>query len=518
MRHEDTVGSPADLISGAWKPIPGHALVSHDPSHASRVVWSGSPRVDHAEEAIASARAALEPWQRLGPERRTRVLRRFQQLAREREGDAAAVLSREVGKAPWDARSEAQLLAAKVDNTLDASPSGPMRRVEGFHAPLSPTRTGVCRFRPHGVMAVIGPFNFPMHLPNGHIVPALAAGNTVVFKPSDKAPASGQFLATLFDQALRDEGAPMGVFNLVHGGADVARRLTSPRAHIDGVLFTGSWPVGRSIMHDSLDAPGRILALEMGGNSAAVIMPDADLRQAVIECVRSAFVGAGQRCTCTRRLVVHEDVAQRVINAVVATAAALRVGPPDSSPEPFMGPLISRAALEQVLDAQHLASAKGGQQLLACRHLDTHPEGHFLSPGVMRMEKFSTGDSLTHDAGADVEVFGPFLRVCVVKSLDEAIEQANATRFGLAASIFTHDHGTQERFMLEARAGCVNINTGTAGASGKLPFGGLGLSGNHRPAGSFSPDYCAFPVASLVETSGEATMPPGMTIEQSWFS
>jgi succinylglutamic semialdehyde dehydrogenase len=524
---------PSNLIAGVWEPLtkPEHGdlpLRSHSPADPSRVIWDGSEDPTAARSAVAAAREALPMWSRLGLEGRAKVLRRFQQLAKQHEDTLARLLCDEVGKVLWDAKAEAGLLASKVDITLDTGKEGGLARVTPFELPLTATRTGRCDFRPHGVLAVIGPFNFPMHLPNGHIVPALAMGNTIVFKPSDKAPACGQALVQLFDQALRECNIPnngAGVINLVQGGATVAKSLVHKATDIDGVLFTGSWPVGRAIMEASLDTPGRILALEMGGNNAAIVMGDADLRQAVIECCRSAFIGTGQRCTCTRRIIVHESVAPRFIQAFCKAASSLLIGPPDSSggSPVFMGPLISKQARDMVLLAQReIANAPGNSRVLVpCTEFSppsaqSSTAGWYLTPGVIQVDSFNTSDDFRVSAGADIEVFGPLARISIARDLDHALDQANATRFGLAASIFTKDPTTIDRFLHECRAGCLNINTGTAGASSKLPFGGLGLSGNHRPAGSFSTDYCAYPVASMLERSDAAVMLAGMRFEEGW--
>jgi succinylglutamic semialdehyde dehydrogenase len=385
--------------------------------------------------------------------------------------------------------------------------------VSGFEVKLADTRAGRAWFRPHGVMAVVGPFNFPAHLPNGHIIPALATGNTVVLKPSDKTPGVGQMLIELLQEALDAEGAPAGVVNLVQGAGDVASALVT-HADLDGVLFTGSWPVGRRIMEANLDRPGRILALEMGGNNAAVILPDADLKQAVIECVRCAFITAGQRCTCTRRLIVHRDVADKVIPAIAKAASNLVIGEPDAAHPVFMGPVIGEGARQGILDAQATLARAGGQSMMACAPVELPGGGWYVSPGIMRVDRFTLDEG---KAGSDVEIFGPFLRVAVVDSLEDAIEQANATRYGLAASIFTKDQRSIETFLAHARAGCVNVNTGTAGASSKLPFGGLGQSGNHRPAGAFSLDYCAYPVAGMIESGSASLVSPGMRFEDAWL-
>jgi succinylglutamic semialdehyde dehydrogenase len=446
------------------------------------------------------------------------VLRTFAELCTARVEEVTAAIRAHTGKATWDARGEADLLAAKVAITLEGDPPGGAR-VRDFEVGLGPTRAGLCTFRPHGVMAVVGPFNFPAHLPNGHIVPALLMGNTVVFKPSDRAPGAGQLLAALLDEAMRAHGAPPGVVNLVHGSAAAAVHLVG-HEDIDGVLFTGSWAVGRRIMEANLDRPGRMLALEMGGNNAVVVMGDADLGQAVVECVRSAFMSAGQRCTCTRRVILQRSIAERAIAAISRAASALAVGEPSADPPVFMGPLISREARQAVLDFQAAAVGLGARAVVSAAAVERPGKGWFVSPGVLVVDRFVREDDrggLRH-AGADVEVFGPLLRVTVVDTLDEAIQQANATRFGLAASIFTRDSGAAERFRREARAGCVNVNAGTAGASSRLPFGGLGLSGNHRPAGLFAADYCAAPIASIVESGGAVTLSPGMAFDPAWVS
>jgi succinylglutamic semialdehyde dehydrogenase len=343
-------------------------------------------------------------------------------------------------------------------------------------------------------------------------------GNTIIFKPSDKAPAVGQLLGELLQEALDAESAPAGVVNVIQGGADVARALVT-HPETDGVLFTGSWPVGRAIMQANLDRPGLMLALEMGGNNAAVVLPDADLKQAAIECARCAFITTGQRCTCTRRLVVHREIADRFIKALCKAASNLIVGDPRAAHPVFMGPVISKAAREAVLAFQSRAAHAGAELLVQGSELESPGAGWFLTPSVLLVDGFRIAprDPGRFDPGADEEVFGPLLRISIVDSFDAAIEQANATQFGLAASLFTRDTRAAARFLAEARAGCININTGTAGASSKLPFGGLGRSGNHRPAGAFSLDYCAYPVAAMIESGPAAQISPGMRFEDSWL-
>lgn len=511
LNHE-----PCDLIGGEFIPIPGDEIVSVNPAHPDRVLWKGSPVLSHVDKAIAAAREALPVWSQWPIEKRIAVLRRYQEIAARRKQEMGELICDETGKAMWDSQAEAGILAGKVDITLDDSEQGGFRRVKDYSFNLTESRIGQCNYKPHGVMAVIGPYNFPAHLPNGHIVPALLMGNTVVLKPSEKTPAAGQALIEMFHEALEAEGAPRGVVNLVQGGPQTAVKLTT-HGDIDGILFTGSWPVGRKILEANLDHPGRMVALELGGNNPTVVMPDAHLEQAAIEVARASFITTGQRCTCTRRLVVHEDIADRFVSAIVEAGKALTVGDPRSDTPVFIGPLVSGEARDAVLAFQDKLIASGAECLLKgeARATDGSTEGYYITPSVLKVDRFVASDA--DDAGCDQEVFGPLLRVTTVKSLDEAIEQANATRYGLAASIFTTDPEAQRRFVADCRAGCINVNTGTAGASSKLPFGGLGFSGNHRPAGSVSLDYCAFPVASMVESGDSAALPQGMTFDKAWL-
>jgi succinylglutamic semialdehyde dehydrogenase len=518
MRHPSLAREPSNLIAGRWLATPGERVVSRDPSRPSEIVHATAAPREHVDAAVAGARRALPAWSRLPIERRAAVLRRYARIAAERADAIARLVTDEVGKVRWEARQEAALLAGKVDITLDDSPSGAMHRISPFTLPLSASREGRCFFRPHGVVAVVGPFNFPVHLANGHIVPALLAGDTVVLKPSDKAPACGQALVELFAEALEEEGlgaAGAGVVNLVQGGADVASALVA-HDDVDAIAFTGSWAVGRRILEANLDRPGRIVALEMGGNNAAIVLPDADLRQAAVEIVRCAFNTSGQRCTSTRRLLVHEQVAPRLLRAIARATERIVIGDPRAEEGVFSGPLVSAGARAALLDFQRDALAAGAEALVPARALDLPGGGFYASPGVLRVERFVARED--GSPGADVEVFGPLLRVATVRSLDEAIDQANATRFGLAASIFTRDDAAIDRFLHEGRAGCLNVNTGTAGMSGKLPFGGLGLSGNHRPAGAFALDYCAHPVASMVERGSASTLAPGMGFDDAWLA
>ncbi len=516
----------------------GDGITSTNPAAPDEVVWQARANIDHVDQAVAAARRALPSWSALSPTQRHGFLRRYQQVVKANIERLAGLICDESGKTMAESIFEANALIGKVDITLD--PAGAWSRITDFEAPVSATRKGMNRFKPHGVMAVLGPFNFPAHLPNGHFIPALAAGNTIVFKPSDKTPAVGQAIAEVWDEV----GLPPGVFNLVQGAADVAAQLVN-HDDLDGILFTGSWGVGRRILQANLDRPGRIIALEMGGNNPAVVMNDADLRQAVIECVRAGFATAGQRCTCTRRVIVHEAIADRFRRAFVEAARSLAIGPGRSDPPVFMGPVINEQAVQAVLDFQARLVRRGGAVRLEAKRIedgsDAHSReivrtggtpmlraqdvrtggtpmlrsgGHFVSPGIVEVDGHAYKPG---DAEHDCEVFGPIVQLSVCRDLTEAIAQCNGTQYGLAAAIFTQRADDAERFFREVRAGCINWNTGTAGASSKLAFGGLGHSGNHRPAGAFSVDYCAYPVATMVESSTDAATPAGMQFDDAWI-
>jgi succinylglutamic semialdehyde dehydrogenase len=393
----------------------------------------------------------------------------------EADADAfAQMIARETGKSLWETRTEVASVAAKVEISITAQ----TERAGEKAAEAAGVRQ-MLRHKPHGVLAVLGPYNFPAHLPNGHIVPALLAGNVIVFKPSEQTPAVADFMAGLWTKA----GLPEGVLNLVHGGGDVGREVAG--AAIDGLLFTGSAHVGAALARQFADTPHRILALEMGGNNPLVAWDVPDIGAAAATVVQSAFLSAGQRCTNARRLIL-KDGDDRLVEAVLALADRLIVGSPFDEPQPFMGPVISNAAADGLERGWAGLVAVGGRVLRPL--VRARADRPFLSPAVIDM---------TGHAPSDDELFGPVLQIVRVPDWDAAIAAANATRFGLAAGLIGGDAALFDRFWAESRAGIVNWNRPTNGASSAAPFGGIGASGNHRPSAYYAADYCAFPVATL---------------------
>jgi succinylglutamic semialdehyde dehydrogenase len=451
-----------------------HELISTEPATGA-ILWHGTPSDVDAE--VATARECWPSWASQPLAKRMETLRRFANVVRQRADAFADLIARETGKPLWEARTEVESVVAKVDISVSAfSERTGQRRSEG---PMT-SRMAV-RHKPHGVLAVLGPYNFPAHLPNGHIVPALLAGNAVVFKPSEKTPATGQFLVECFHAA----GVPEGCLRVAMGAADVGKALAAHDG-IDGLLFTGSAPTGIALNKQFADKPEKILALEMGGNNPIIVWSTPDLQAAAVLVVQSAFTTAGQRCTAARRLIVDEAIADALLDEVLKLVDRLIVGGPHDEPAPFMGPVIDNDAADLLTESFLALMTHGGRPI---RHL-TRPiaDRPFLTPSLIDM----TGARERPDA----ELFGPILQVYRASDFAEAIRLANDTRYGLSASLISQDPALYDTFWANIRAGIVNWNRPTNGAASNAPFGGIGWSGNHRPSAYYAADYCAYPVVS----------------------
>jgi len=450
-------------------------LVSTNPATGEEV-WSGE--IGDAAAEVATARAAWPDWAKHSNAYRIEALRRFANVVRKREVEFAELIARETGKPFWEAKTEVGAVINKVEISIEAhAERTPQRKMEA-----ALTNKISVRHKPHGVLAVLGPYNFPAHLPNGHIVPALIAGNAVVFKPSEKTPATGEFLVRCFHEA----GIPEGVVRLLIGGPDQGRALAS-QPGIDGLLFTGSARAGMSLHKQFAETPQKILALELGGNSPLVVWGAKDIAAAATIAVQSAYLSAGQRCTAARRLIVEDGKEGPLLDAICTLIDRMIVDQPFAAPAPFMGPVIDNAAADHVQEQWLNLMMKGGKPL---RRLDRPFEGQpFLTPALI--------DVTEAKERPDEEIFGPVLQVIRVKDFDSAIEEANNTRFGLAASLIGGDPKLYDKFWANVRAGVINWNKPTNGAPSNAPFGGIGLSGNHRPSAFYAADYCAYPVTSV---------------------
>lgn len=458
-------------------------LRSIDPATGT-VVWEGpAAGARQVATALARAREALAGWAAEPLERRVACVRRYAAVLDGRREALAELIARETGKPRWEADGEVASMIAKVESsiTAQAERAGERRAATGFGE-------AVLRHRPHGVAVVLGPYNFPGHLPNGHIVPALLAGNTVVFKPSERTPAVGEAMTAAWDAA----GLPDDVLTLVQGGRETGAALVA--GDIDGLFFTGSAAAGAELARALVDRPRVIAALELGGNNPLVAW-DGDEAEAASIAIQSGFITTGQRCSCARRLIVRDDApGARLVEAVATLADRLRVGAWDEAPQPFMGPLISDAAAARAHAQFERLVAAGGRVIRPLAGVAGRPHS-FVTPALI---------DVTGIAVPDEEIFAPVLQVTRVADFDAAVAAANATRFGLSAGLVSGDDALWARFVRESRAGVVNRNRPTTGASGAMPFGGTGASGNHRPSAYYAADYCAYPVASF-----EAASPAG---------
>lgn len=483
-----------NYLAGAFRPVgsPDGVLESRSPSDLDDVVGAFPFAVSAVDEAVDAARGAFPAWEALGLDARVARVRALQEVLRDREDELARVITQETGKTLREARLEARALVTKVTLSIEEG--------LGYVKDLSLDAGKLqVRYRPHGVLAVLGPFNFPMHLPHGHIVPALLAGNTVVFKPSEVTPACGEVYARAMDAA----GLPPGVFNMVQGGGAVGQRLATHPA-VNGVLFTGSYAVGTKLEAALVGDPGRLLALELGGKNAAVVLDDAPFDKAVADVALSAFSSTGQRCTCASRLVVTRGVAERFVEAVARVCTGLVVGSP-YDPEVFLGPLATRAGYEKFLALQLVAESEGSARVdrapePAVVHQGRALRGYYVSPRVRRVTAPDPSSAYQRE-----ELFGPDLAVYVADDEEHALALANDTPYGLSAGVWTSSEAAFERMARGLRCGCLTWNAPTVGASSRLPFGGVGRSGNHRPAGIFSSLYCAWPQAI---TRGEGVLDP----------
>ena len=463
-------------------------LVSFEPA-TGQELWRGP--IGDPDAAIERSRAALSQWARLPVANRIELMRRFANEVRRQAEPFAETIARETGKPLWEARTEVEAVIGKVEISISAY----AERTGQKKLDSALSGTAAVRHKPHGVMAVLGPYNFPAHLPNGHIVPALIAGNTVIFKPSEKTPATAEFLVKCFHAAK----VPEDVIQLLIGGPEEGKALVGHWL-VDGVLFTGSARAGIAINRKLATEPGKIVALEMGGNNPIVMLDTPLIEDAATLIIQSAFTTAGQRCTAARRLIVLDSVYDRIVPKVKELAERLIVDEPFADPQPFMGCVIDNQTADLLHESFLALVSRGGRAIL---HMKRPQEDRpFLTPAII--------DTTEMHERPDIELFGPILQVIRVTDFDAAIREANNTRYGLSASLLGGRPQDFERFWEGARAGIINWNRPTNGASSAAPFGGVGLSGNHRPAAFYAADYCAYPVSSTEMEQPRASLGVGL--------
>jgi len=483
------------FINGQWVEGLGHAINSIDPAK-NVVIWSAkSASSTQVNDAVVAARQAFPTWSLMTVNERLVIIKKFAELLGEHKTELANIIAKETGKPQWETVTEVGAMIGKIAISEKA-----YHERTGTVENAMPQGQAIIRHKPHGVVAVFGPYNFPGHLPNGHIIPALIAGNTVVFKPSDLTPMVAEFSVQLWQKA----GLPNGVLNLIQGQVETGKALAS-HANIDGLFFTGSSRTGKILHEQFAGHPGKILALEMGGNNPLIVKDVADIDAAVHDIVQSAFVTSGQRCTCARRLFIQDNPQGDVLlTRLLEVTKNIQVGHYDAEEQPFMGAMISAAAAAGMLSAQQQLLDLGATSLLALEHTDKLTG--FVTPGIIDVTAIAT-------VMPDEEHFGPLLKVIRYHDFDEAITHANNTRFGLSAGLLSDSKADYDYFLARIRAGIVNWNRPITGASSAAPFGGIGESGNHRASAYYAADYCAYPVASveLDVVTLPSSLSPGLT-------
>lgn len=489
------MNNSTQFINGQWQIGLGQDMTSLNPAR-NEVIWQGkAATAAQVNDAIDSARMAFEEWGFTSLDERLTVIKRFMDVLSEHKEEMAVAIAQETGKPLWETRTEAGAMVAKVNISIKA-----YQERTGTVENAMPGAKAFIRHKPHGVVAVFGPYNFPGHLPNGHIVPALIAGNTVVFKPSELTPMVAELTTKLWEQA----GLPNGVLNLIQGEVDTGKALAN-HPGIDGLFFTGSSTTGKLLHQQFSGQPGKILALEMGGNNPLIVKDVTDISAVVHDIIQSAFISTGQRCTCSRRLFIENNATgDAIIKQLISATKAIKIGFYDDQEQPFIGSMISERAAQGMVSAQSELQSLGGISLLELTHMK---EGTgFVTPGIIDVTNISEMP--------DEEHFGPLLKVYRYDDFDSAIVEANNTSFGLSAGLLSDSEELYNHFFKRIRAGIVNWNKPITGASSAAPFGGIGDSGNHRASAFYAADYCAFPVASVeaVKVELPAKLSPGLTI------
>ncbi len=468
----------------------GGGFVSTSPNN-NEVVFKGNFATKaNCDKAVKSAKEAGQSWYDLGPEKRIEYVRKFVEIVKENKDELAKTISIEVGKPKWESEGEINSIINKIEPCIDAYRT----RCSDIIIERNGAK-GITRFLPLGVMCVIGPYNYPMHMTNGQIMAGLIAGNTIVLKPSDKAP----LCATKIMQCWEKAGLPNGVINMVQGGAETVEYLVKNK-DVNGVYFTGSFKVGQIIKN--MCNPHQMCALEMGGDAPVVAWDCDDLQSAAITVIQGAFGTAGQKCVSTRRLIVPDNMFGReLIKEVVKLSKKIVVGKYDDEQTPFMGPLRTPQMVENALKLQKYLASKGAKVLLEAKRM---PQSNcFITPCIVDV----TGTKYT----LKDEVFAPFLRVIKVKTFEEAIVEANSTEYGLATSVLTKDKHLYYEYLQKAKFGLVNWNKPTVGSSAWASFGGIKNSGNFRPSGYLSSDFCSYAVASAeTENLSNVSLPKGI--------
>jgi len=478
------------LIDGQWFVGQGKEFVSLNPAK-NQIVWRGlSATEDQVKQAVAAARKSFASWSKLTYFDRLSIVKQFGESLQKNKNRLATAISEETGRPLWETTAEIAGMIGKID----ISEKSFVERTGTVETEIASSKAYI-RHKPHGVVAVFGPYNFPGHLPNGHIVPALLAGNTVVFKPSELTPKVAQINLEIWLEA----GLPNGVLNLVQGEIETGIALAAQQ-DINGLFFTGSSGTGHLLHQQFAGQPNKILALEMGGNNPLIVNEISDIDAVVHDILQSAFVTAGQRCTCARRVFIETGKqGDQIIERLIEVSKNIKIGHFNDDEKPFYGSLVSEKAALDMVAAQQKLMDIGGKPLLALKHMEKGTG--FVSAGII--------DVTGVDAIPDEEYFGPLLKVYRYNQFEDALKEANNTQFGLSAALLSDNHKTYQHFFQEIRAGIVNWNRPTTGANSQAPFGGIGASGNHRASAYYAADYCSYPISSI--ENEKSTLPENLS-------
>ena len=485
-----------NYINGTWKRSKGDIFNVISPVSDTPIWECNNSLIEEVDECVNFAEEALFSWAALSVDERIVFLKRFIDLVKDNVDVLAESISVEIGKPLWESKTEVKAILGKLEPSIAAYKERKCEIVKD----MASGAVSHIYYKPIGVVAVIGPYNFPIHMANGHIIPALISGNTVIFKPSEKGAMTAERIIDLWDKAR----LPKGVINLIQGNGNVGMMLVSHKK-VNGVFFTGSYDAGEKIRKAC--GSEKMCALEMGGNSQLVVWDTSDLDATVLATVQSSFITAGQRCSSARRVIVpNNDFGNQFINKLVEYAKNIIVGKYTDDVEPYYGALRSPEMVDSIISEQTNLINKGCKVLLESKRL-TKMGKCFISPGII--------DITTLKEKPDKELIGPFIKVIRVENFKEAIDEANNTSYGLAAGIFTEDRALYEKFSFYIKAGLVNWNQQLTGAAGTAPFGGVKKSGNYRPSGYFAVDYCVYAVASIEIEKAKAitTLPIGIKKE-----
>ena len=465
------------FIENHWSSGKGKQFKSINP-FTGEIIWEGNfANASQINSAMNAAYNSHDRWSAESMRTRIKIIRKFYALLEKNKLPMTNLIATETGKTMIDAASEVAATLAKLNNSILAH-----KKRTGFEKSSHGVIQTSLEHSSHGVMSVVGPFNFPLHLPNGHITPALIAGNTIVYKPSESTPMVAEYMMMLWEKA----GLPAGVINMIHGGKEIVQGLCKHPLN-KGLLFTGSYKVGKQINKIMADFPEKIIALELGGNNPLVVWSTQKINAAVDLIFESAFITSGQRCTCARRLILPNSASgKKILAKLKQRAQSLSYS---NQSDLYYGPLISLKATERFLRFQDKLIAKGAKFILKARKV--RGSYNLVTPSLINI----TGMKKSYDE----ENFGPMLQVYFADSFNDALAEANNTKYGLAAGLISDNKKLFEVFRRRMKAGVINFNSTTTGASGAFPFGGIGRSGNHRPAGFYAADYCAWPKASIIK-------------------